>query len=58
MRLAVQVVEVYRSKLRNDLPGLEGDEVARKTVEDYVNNVVPPGFLVSAPACIFCPEDN
>ena len=29
-----QVLDVYRSKLRNDLPGLEGDEIARKRVED------------------------
>ncbi|KAJ7071299.1 maintenance of mitochondrial morphology protein 1 [Mycena amicta] len=40
-----QVVEIYRSNLRDDLPGVEGDEVARKRVEDYANKIRPPGFL-------------
>ncbi|KAJ7293267.1 maintenance of mitochondrial morphology protein 1 [Mycena rebaudengoi] len=40
-----QVVEIYRSKLRDGLPGAEGDEVARKRIEDYANQIRPPGFL-------------
>ncbi|KAF7319983.1 Maintenance of mitochondrial morphology protein 1 [Mycena kentingensis (nom. inval.)] len=40
-----QVVEIYRSKLRDDLPGAEGDEVARKRIEEYANKIRPPGFL-------------
>jgi len=43
--LLQQVAEVYRSKLRNDLPGPEGDEVARQGIENYVNRIRPPGFL-------------
>lgn len=41
-----QVVNVYRSKLRDNLPGAEGDEVARKRIEDYANQIRPPGFVV------------
>ncbi|KIK71176.1 hypothetical protein GYMLUDRAFT_33314 [Collybiopsis luxurians FD-317 M1] len=40
-----QIVGTYRSKLRNDLPGPEGDEVARKKVEDYANQIRPTSFL-------------
>jgi len=40
-----QVVEVYRSKLRDDLRGAEGDEVARKRIEDFANRIRPAGFL-------------
>jgi maintenance of morphology protein 1 len=40
-----QVAEVYRSKLRNDQSGPEGDEIARQRIEDYVNRMRPPGFL-------------
>ncbi|KAF8167946.1 maintenance of mitochondrial morphology protein 1 [Crassisporium funariophilum] len=40
-----QVVEVYRSKLRDDAPGIEGDEIARKRVEEYANTIRPAGFL-------------
>ncbi|KAJ7655127.1 maintenance of mitochondrial morphology protein 1 [Mycena polygramma] len=40
-----QVVETYRSKLRDGLAGAEGDEVARKRIEDYANKIRPPGFL-------------
>ncbi|KAJ7462699.1 maintenance of mitochondrial morphology protein 1 [Mycena galericulata] len=40
-----QIVEVYRSKLRDGLTGAEGDEIARKRVEDYANKIRPPGFL-------------
>jgi maintenance of morphology protein 1 len=42
-----QVVDVYRQKIRNDLPGIEGDEVARRKIEEYANRIRPPGFLVS-----------
>lgn len=41
-----QVVEVYRSKLRDDLPGPEGDEIARIRIENYANKIRPSGFLV------------
>jgi len=40
-----QVVDVYRAKLRDNLSGAEGDEVARKRIEDYANQIRPPGFL-------------
>ncbi|KAF8898572.1 maintenance of mitochondrial morphology protein 1 [Infundibulicybe gibba] len=40
-----QVIEIYRSRLRDDLPGFEGDEIARKRIEDFANKVRPPGFL-------------
>ncbi|KAF5382902.1 hypothetical protein D9757_006392 [Collybiopsis confluens] len=40
-----QIVGTYRSKLRDDLAGLEGDEVARKRIEDYANQIRPIGFL-------------
>ncbi|KAG6832482.1 ERMES complex subunit mmm1 [Tricholoma furcatifolium] len=40
-----QVVDVYRSKLRDDLAGTEGDEIARKRIEDYANKIRPAGFL-------------
>ena len=43
-----QVANVYRSKLRNDLQGVEGDEVLRRRVEDFVNHMRPSGVLVSA----------
>jgi len=43
--LLKQVVDVYRSKIRGDLDGNEGDETARKRVEDYVNSIRPKGFL-------------
>ncbi|KAG6845994.1 ERMES complex subunit mmm1 [Tephrocybe sp. NHM501043] len=42
----IQVVDVYRSKLRDDIVGPEGDEIARKRIEDYANKVRPVGFLV------------
>ncbi len=45
-RVATQVVNVYRSKLRNDLAGPQGDEVARQRVEAYANRIRPAGFLV------------
>ncbi|KAF8922391.1 maintenance of mitochondrial morphology protein 1 [Mucidula mucida] len=43
--LLQQVVNVYRSKLRNDLAGPQGDEVARQRVEAYANRIRPAGFL-------------
>ncbi|TFK57326.1 hypothetical protein OE88DRAFT_1722240 [Heliocybe sulcata] len=43
--LLSQVIHAYRSKLRDDLPGPDGDEVARKRVEEFANNVRPAGFL-------------
>lgn len=45
--VCAKVVESYRSRLRDDLPGLEGDEVLRRRVEDFANQVRPTGFLVS-----------
>ena len=42
-----QVADVYRSKLRDDLQGVEGDEVLRRRVEDFVNLMRPSGVLVS-----------
>lgn len=42
-----QVADVYRSKLRDDLQGIEGDEVLRRRVEDFVNLMRPSGVLVS-----------
>lgn len=46
---SLQVVEVYRSKLRDDIVGSDGDEIARKRIEDYANKIRPRGFLVGAP---------
>ncbi|KAF8807557.1 maintenance of mitochondrial morphology protein 1 [Phlegmacium glaucopus] len=43
--LLSQVVDVYRSKLRNDIAGIEGDEVARKRIEVYANTIRPAGFV-------------
>ncbi|KAK7463745.1 ERMES complex subunit mmm1 [Stygiomarasmius scandens] len=40
-----QILDVYRSKLRDDKLGLEGDEIARKRVEEYANKMRPTGFL-------------
>ncbi|KAF8506936.1 maintenance of mitochondrial morphology protein 1 [Russula emetica] len=37
--------DVYRSKLRDDLQGVEGDEVLRRRVEDFVNIMRPSGIL-------------
>jgi hypothetical protein len=47
-----QVVDVYRTKIRGDVEGIEGDEIARKRVEDYANSIRPKGFLVR-PTCLF-----
>lgn len=43
----LQVVETYRSKLRNDLPGADGDEIARQRIERYANRIRPDSFVVS-----------
>ncbi|KZP12020.1 hypothetical protein FIBSPDRAFT_836725 [Athelia psychrophila] len=43
--LLQQIAEVYRSKLRDDLFGPEGDEIARRKVEAYANRMRPAGFL-------------
>lgn len=43
-----QILTAYRSKLRGDKDGPEGDEIARKHVEDYANSIRPTGFLVSS----------
>ncbi|KAI0639303.1 maintenance of mitochondrial morphology protein 1 [Trametes polyzona] len=40
-----QVLDAYRVKLRNGLPGLDGDEVARQRVEEFANRIRPAGFL-------------
>ncbi|KAK7058819.1 ERMES complex subunit mmm1 [Paramarasmius palmivorus] len=40
-----QVVDVYRSKLRDDMPGIDGDEIARRRLEEYANKIRPVGFL-------------
>ncbi|KDQ63772.1 hypothetical protein JAAARDRAFT_29813 [Jaapia argillacea MUCL 33604] len=40
-----QVVQTYRSKLRDDLPGPEGDEIARQRIEDFANKMRPTGVL-------------
>ncbi|PPR03162.1 hypothetical protein CVT26_008013 [Gymnopilus dilepis] len=40
-----QVLDVYRSKLRDDVEGVEGDEIARKRIENYANAIRPPGFV-------------
>ena len=41
-----QIVDIYRSKLRDDATGIEGDEIARKRIESYANSVRPVGFVV------------
>lgn len=41
-----KVVQTYRSKLRNDLPGPEGDEIARVRIERFANSIRPPAFVV------------
>ncbi|KAG2077142.1 hypothetical protein BDR04DRAFT_1125557 [Suillus decipiens] len=43
--LARQVVDVYRTKLQNNLTGYEGIEVARRKIEDHANELRPRGFL-------------
>ncbi|KAF8633921.1 hypothetical protein AX15_001106 [Amanita polypyramis BW_CC] len=43
--LLQQIANVYRSKLRDDLAGTKGDEVARERLESYANTIRPTGFL-------------
>ena len=43
-----KVAGVYRSKLRDDIQGVEGDEIVRQRVEDFVNRMRPSGILVSS----------
>ncbi|KZT30362.1 hypothetical protein NEOLEDRAFT_1125883 [Neolentinus lepideus HHB14362 ss-1] len=40
-----QVIQAYRSKLRDDLPGPEGDEIACRRVEEFANKLRPAGFM-------------
>ncbi|KAH8120297.1 hypothetical protein DFH11DRAFT_1559364 [Phellopilus nigrolimitatus] len=40
-----QVVETYRTKLRNDLPGSDGDEIARRRIERFANTIRPQSFV-------------
>lgn len=51
-----QVADVYRSKLRDDLQGVEGDEVLRRRVEDFINLMRPSGILVSIFLSSFFPR--
>ena len=46
-----QVLDIYRLKIRDELSGIEGDEVARRKIEELANRVRPPGFLVSPGSC-------
>lgn len=40
-----QVLDAYRTKLRDNQPGVLGDEIARKRVEEFANARRPPEFL-------------
>ncbi|KAI0793405.1 maintenance of mitochondrial morphology protein 1 [Abortiporus biennis] len=40
-----QVLDAYRLKLRNNLPGLDGEEVARLRIEEFANKIRPPSFV-------------
>jgi len=40
-----QVVETYRSKLRNDISGPEGEEIARQRIERFANSLRPESFV-------------
>jgi maintenance of morphology protein 1 len=42
-----QVLDAYRSKLRDDLDGPDGDEIVRKRVEELANKMRPISVLVS-----------
>lgn len=44
---ALQVIDVYRTKLQDGLSGLEGNDVARQRIEAYVNTIRPRHSLVS-----------
>ncbi|KAI0048354.1 hypothetical protein FA95DRAFT_1517591 [Auriscalpium vulgare] len=43
--LVQQVAEAYRSKLRNDTQGIEGDEILRRRIEEFANNARPQNLL-------------
>ena len=43
---ASQVLNAYRVKLRDGLPGSEGDEIVRQRVEEFANKMRPTGLLV------------
>ncbi|KAL4064966.1 hypothetical protein V8B97DRAFT_2010638 [Scleroderma yunnanense] len=43
--LARQVMDVYRAKLQDGLPGLEGNDVARRRIEAYANTIRPHNFI-------------
>ncbi|PPQ73218.1 hypothetical protein CVT24_010028 [Panaeolus cyanescens] len=43
--LLKQILDVYRSKLRDDTLGPEGDEIARKRIENFANSMRPKGFV-------------
>lgn len=45
-----QILETYRSKLRDDLPGAEGDEVVRRKAEEFANKMRPAALLVRSPS--------
>ncbi len=45
-KLYRQVLDAYRMKMRGHLPGLDGDELARRRVEAFANKIRPPGLLV------------
>jgi maintenance of morphology protein 1 len=47
-----KVVETFRSGLRDNVPGADGDEIARKRIEDLANAVRPPALLVRLPPCL------
>jgi maintenance of morphology protein 1 len=47
-RVVLQVLDAYRSKLRDDLDGPAGDEVVRKRVEEIANRLRPASVLVSS----------
>ncbi|KDQ63773.1 hypothetical protein JAAARDRAFT_390781 [Jaapia argillacea MUCL 33604] len=40
-----QVVQTYRSKMRDDLPGEEGDEIVRRRIEHFANKMRPTDVL-------------
>ena len=41
-----QVLNAYRMKMRDGLLGAEGDEIARRRVEEFANKMRPAGLLV------------
>lgn len=44
-----QIISIYRSRLCDGILGPEGQEIARRRVEDYANSIRPQGFLVRQP---------